>query len=67
MMQLFRTVFFIAAAVLGFVGWRSDLRWMIVAVLALALLALAAWFAIDWRRGFSPAERPAREPGDTSV
>lgn len=58
MMHLLRHVFWIAAAVLGFAGWltraawTSELRSMIVVVFAVALLALAAWFALDWRRGF---------------
>ena len=64
MTQLLRLVFWIAAAVLGLLGWLSrahwtaELRWMIVAGLVVALLALAAWFAVDWRRGFDRRNGP---------
>ncbi len=68
MIHLLRHVFWIAVAVLGFMGWlnradwRSELRWMILAALVVTLLALAAWFAIDWRRGFRRREhRPGRD------
>lgn len=64
MTQLLRLVFWIAAAVLGFLGWLSrahwtaELRWMIVAALVVALLGLAVWFAMDWRRGFDRHDGP---------
>ncbi len=58
MIQLLRYIFWLAATMLGFLGWltrthwTSDLRWMIVGAVVLALLALAAWFVLDWRRHF---------------
>ena len=64
MIELLRYIFWIVAAVLGFLGWlarahwTAELRWMIVAGLVVALLALAVWFAIDWRRGFDRRDGP---------
>jgi len=69
MIRLLRYIFWIAAAVLGLAGWlsraawRSELRWTIVAALAVALLALAAWFAIDWRRSFRINEKARHHSG----
>ena len=64
MTQLLRVIFWIAVTVLGSVGWLNRGRWaseatgLIVGAIVVALLALAAWFAIDWRRGFDRRHGP---------
>lgn len=56
-MHLARMVLWIAFTVLGFAwlekpAWLQSVGRLVEATLAITLLAIAAWLAYDWHRGF---------------
>lgn len=57
-MHLARLVLWIAFTVLGLVwlekpAWLQSVGRLVEAALAITLLAIAAWLAYDWHRGFA--------------
>jgi hypothetical protein len=66
-MRLVRHVLWIALLVLALANWFARKRWLgefsqaAMALLLVALVALAAWIAIDWTRGRDRQNRSGRD------
>ena len=57
-MQILQYIFWLGLAILGAIAWltkgewKHGLAWTIDAAIIVALLGVAVWLIVDWRRGF---------------